>query len=116
MRRAPARSVGDVRIGNVGPLSFEETSICREPAVHDVEWGSARNIHTFFSSVVVGIVVRSLSAEPDTGTPVLLPLLPQDERAHLHTKFSGAEQRCRWLEERYREDKTRLQEGISSYR
>ncbi|CAN0435235.1 unnamed protein product, partial [Ectocarpus sp. 12 AP-2014] len=31
-------------------------------------------------------------------------------------KFSGAEQRCRWLEERYREDKTRLQEGISNYR
>lgn len=40
----------------------------------------------------------------------------QEERASLHTKFSGAEQRCRWLEERYREDKARLQEGISSYR
>ena len=41
---------------------------------------------------------------------------PQDERTSLHNKFSGAEQRCRWLEERYREDKTRLQEGISTYR
>lgn len=84
--------------------------------MYDVEVPPESFIKYLFSSIVVGIVVRSLSAEPDTCTPVLFPLLPQDERAHLHTKFSGAEQRCRWLEERYREDKTRLQEGISSYR
>eukprot|EP00752_Nemacystus_decipiens_P003048 g2825.t1 len=40
----------------------------------------------------------------------------QEERANLHHKFAGAEQRCRWLEERYREDKTKLQEGVSKYR
>lgn len=40
----------------------------------------------------------------------------QDERAALQTQFTGAEQRCRWLEEHFREDKANLQESLSKYR
>lgn len=39
----------------------------------------------------------------------------QEENGTLQTRFQGAQQRCRWLEERYRGDKAKLQEGLSTY-